>query len=84
MKQANVTDPSKCYFIDDNRGNIDGARAQGWGRCVHFREQGLEAMEGGRTKQIGSERETEVADNAVEVVTTLEGLRSVWPEIFKQ
>lgn len=84
MKQANVTDPSKCYFVDDSRGNIDGARAQGWGQCVHFRERGLEAVEGGKTKQIGDERETDTVDGAVKTVTTLEELRSVWPEIFKQ
>ncbi|KAF9464460.1 pyrimidine 5-nucleotidase [Collybia nuda] len=83
MRQANATDPSKCYFVDDSRGNIDGARAQGWARCVHFRERGLEAVEGGRTKQIGDERDAEIIDKAVETVTTLDGLRSVWPEIFK-
>ncbi|KAJ3555538.1 hypothetical protein NP233_g12185 [Leucocoprinus birnbaumii] len=55
MKQAGVSDPSKCYFVDDNRGNIDGAIAQGWRKCVHFCEKGLEAMEGGIMKQIGDE-----------------------------
>ncbi|KAG6821625.1 hypothetical protein H0H93_000134 [Arthromyces matolae] len=56
MKKANISDPSKCYFIDDNRGNIDGARAQGWARCAHFCEKGLESVEGGRAKQIDNER----------------------------
>jgi len=85
MKQAGVTDPSKCYFIDDNRGNIDGAIAQGWYKCVHFREKGLEVMEGGVTKQIGSEPLDPVRDNAnILEINTLEQLREVWPEIFKQ
>ncbi|KAG5639280.1 hypothetical protein H0H81_004941 [Sphagnurus paluster] len=85
MKRANLSDPSKCYFIDDNRGNIDGARAQGWAKCVHFCEKGLEAMEGGRTKQIDNERAPGAEDDdGVDVVTTLEELRVVWREIFKE
>ncbi|KAF5388122.1 hypothetical protein D9615_000489 [Tricholomella constricta] len=84
MKQANISDPSKCYFIDDNRGNIDGARAQGWAKCVHFCEKGLEAVEGGRTMQIGKERAPGAkSDDDVEIVTSIEELRVVWPEIFK-
>jgi len=84
MKQANVNDPSKCYFVDDNRGNVDAAVAQGWAKCVHFCERGLEAMEGGKMKQIGDERVEEAAENNVVDITTLEELRDVWPEIFKQ
>jgi len=86
MKHANISDPSKCYFVDDNRSNIDGARAQGWAKCVHFCEKGLEAMEGGRTKQIAHERApgAEGHTDGVDVVTTLEELRVVWPEVFKK
>lgn len=85
MKQAGITDPSKCYFIDDNRGNVNGAIAQGWRKCVHFREKGLEVMEGGVTKQIGSEPLDSAKDNdSIFEVSTLEQLRDVWPEIFKQ
>lgn len=84
MKQANINDPSKCYFVDDNRGNVDAAFAQGWAKCVHFCERGLEAMEGGKMKQIGDERVEGVAENNVVDITTLEELRDVWPEIFKQ
>jgi len=84
MKQANVSDPSKCYFVDDSLGNIDGARAVGWAKCAHFCEQGLEAMEGGQAKQIGSERAAGnmTGMNGIEVVTNLDELRLVWPEIF--
>lgn len=84
MKQANVSDPSKCYFVDDNRTNVDAARALGWGHCVHFCEKGLEAMEGGRIKEIDDAREPGAVDNGVVDVTTLEELRQVWPEIFQQ
>ena len=83
MKQANVTDPSKCYFIDDNRQNVDAAREQNWSHCVHFCEKGLETMEGGWIKDIDDERESGAVDNGVIDVNTLEELRRVWPEIFK-
>ena len=36
MKQAGLSDPSKCYFVDDNRGHVYTARAVGWALCVHF------------------------------------------------
>lgn len=86
MKQAGVTDPSKCYFVDDNRGNIDGAIAQGWRKCVHFCEKGLEAMEGGIMKQIGDEPLDPANATIGDIleVSRLEQLRDVWPEIFKQ
>lgn len=85
MKQANVTDPSKCYFVDDNRGNIDGALAQGWGKCVHFCEKGLESMEGGITKQIGDEPldPTKANGNSIVEVSNLMQLREIWSEIFR-
>jgi pyrimidine and pyridine-specific 5'-nucleotidase len=83
LKQANVSDPSKCYFIDDSLNNISGARAVGWAKCVHFCEQGLETTEGGRKIEI--ERNEAVNQlTGVDTVTNLEGLRSVWPEIFKK
>jgi pyrimidine and pyridine-specific 5'-nucleotidase len=84
MKQANIKDPSKCYFVDDNRKNIDSACAEGWAHCVHFCERGLEAMEGGRIKEIDDEREPDAVDNDVVEISTLDELRTVWPEIFKQ
>jgi len=84
MKQANVSDPSKCYFVDDNRKNVDAAHALGWEHCVHFCEKGLEAMEGGKIKEIDESREPDAKDNDVDRVTTLQDLRKVWPEIFKR
>ncbi|KAF9008980.1 Haloacid dehalogenase-like hydrolase-domain-containing protein [Cyathus striatus] len=85
MEQANISDPTKCYFIDDNRGNVDAARDLCWGKCVHFCEKGMEAMEGGRMKQIGHERKQDGdSDVGIVEVTTLEELRQVWSEIFKE
>lgn len=83
MKQANVSDPSKCYFIDDNRQNVDSARELGWSHCVHFCEKGLEAMEGGRIMAINAARKPGAVEDDVIDVTSLEDLRKVWPEIFK-
>jgi pyrimidine and pyridine-specific 5'-nucleotidase len=84
MKQASIADPSKCYFVDDNRKNVDAARTLGWGNCVHFCELGLEAMEGGKIKEIDDAREPGAIDNGVIDVTTLDELRRVWPEIFRE
>ena len=84
MKQANISDPSKCYFIDDNRLNVDAAREQGWSHCVHFCEKGLETTkEGGWIKDITDARGAGALDNGVIDVNALEELRRVWPEIFK-
>ncbi|KAJ3500874.1 hypothetical protein NMY22_g19116 [Coprinellus aureogranulatus] len=83
LKKAGVTDPSKCYFVDDNRKNVDAAKELGWGRCVHFCERGVENVEGGKIKEIDDAREPGAAENDVAVVATLEELRQVWPEIFK-
>jgi pyrimidine and pyridine-specific 5'-nucleotidase len=78
-----VADPSKCLFVDDNRGNIDAARALDWGRCVHFCEAGVETVEGGQVKTIGSKRSAGAEPNGVVVISDLEELRTVWPDIFK-
>lgn len=83
MKKAGVTDPSKCLFIDDNRRNVDAARELGWARCVHFFEKGLEHVEGGKVKEIGSNRAQDASANDIQVVNELEELRTVWPDVFK-
>jgi pyrimidine and pyridine-specific 5'-nucleotidase len=75
--KAGVTDPSKCYFIDDSRLNVDAAKSLGWGHCIHFCERGLTATEGGIEKTIGCGED--LKDDAV---TTLDDLRRVWPELF--
>jgi pyrimidine and pyridine-specific 5'-nucleotidase len=82
MEKAGVTDPSKCLFVDDSRKNCDGAQALGWS-AVHFREDGLEVVEGGRVKVIGNERLAGAKDNGVQVINNLEELRTLWPQVFK-
>ncbi|KAF5344123.1 hypothetical protein D9758_008849 [Tetrapyrgos nigripes] len=79
MKIANVYDPSKCYFIDDNKRNVNAAKELGWGHCVHFCEGGLVHVEGGKAEEIKSivKHEDDIS------VSDLEQLRTVWPEIFK-
>ncbi|KAJ7498816.1 pyrimidine 5-nucleotidase [Mycena latifolia] len=82
LENAQVSDPSQCYFVDDNRINVDAARALGWGHVAHFCETGLVHVEGGKVKKIGSDRQNEV-QNGVEVITDLEELRTIWAELFK-
>ncbi|KAI0268386.1 pyrimidine 5-nucleotidase [Gloeopeniophorella convolvens] len=84
MKKAGVQDPAKCLFVDDSRGNIEGARRVGWTRCVHFRESGLETMEGGRVKHIIEDQERPVSGDEVPVINDLQQLREVWSDIFIQ
>ena len=81
MEKAGVNDPSKCYFIDDNKRNVEAALNLGWKNSVHFCEKGLEHVEGGKVMQIN----TKVQDDghAFTVISDLEELRTVWPEIFK-
>lgn len=81
MEIAQVSDPSKCLFVDDNRRNIDAAIALGWVRSVHFCEKGLEHVEGGKVKSIGEA--TDVDNDTVQTISHLEELRQIWPDIFK-
>jgi len=82
--QANVTDPSKCLFVDDNRGNVDAARREGWSRCVHFREPKLGSVEGNMVEKVGIERDKEAVEDNVAVISNLEELRVLWRDIFKK
>ncbi|KAI6035156.1 pyrimidine 5-nucleotidase [Pisolithus orientalis] len=84
MKQAGIFDPSKCLFIDDSKQNVVAAKKLGWGRCAHFYEAGLEAMEGGKLKTLGRNGDTAASANGVVVITDLEDLRKVWPDIFSK
>ena len=81
LSQAKVTDPSKCFFVDDSRSNVIAAQTLGWGRCVHFSEQGMEVVEGGKKKIIEQDGENG-SDNSVVVIGDLEELRAVWHDIF--
>lgn len=80
MRKAGITDPKKCYFIDDSRNNVAAAQRLGWGRCVHFCEQGLETVEGGKPKRIGADGKEALQDAVV--IGRLVELRTVWSELF--
>ncbi|KAJ7764975.1 pyrimidine 5-nucleotidase [Mycena maculata] len=82
LEKAGVSDPATCYFVDDNRINVDAARALGWGHVAHFLEKGLVHVEGGKVKEIGSEKLGD-GNNGVEVINRLEELRKIWREVFK-
>ncbi|KAG2042336.1 pyrimidine 5-nucleotidase [Suillus americanus] len=81
MKQANVSDPSKCYFIDDSRLNVTSAKELGWGHCVHFCEVGLESVDGGKMKILARDTNTNDPEGITQI-SNLEELRTLWPEIF--
>ena len=82
MKKAGVSDPKKCYFIDDSRSNVAAAIRLGWGRCVHFCEEGLETVEGGKAKQIGADGQAPLPEATI--ISRLEELRTVWSDVFKK
>jgi pyrimidine and pyridine-specific 5'-nucleotidase len=85
MQQAGVTDPSKCYFVDDSIRNVVAADAQGWGHCVHFYEKGLEVTEGGRKMRLDGTVGSGGQDGNLDIaeISDLQQLREVWPEIFR-
>ncbi|KZT12504.1 pyrimidine 5-nucleotidase [Laetiporus sulphureus 93-53] len=83
LQQAQVQDPSKCCFVDDSRMNVHAARQLGWGRCVHFCEQGLTTVEGGKPKEIGKDTSSGTNDSDLVVISDLEELRTIWADLFK-
>jgi len=87
MSLASVSDPSKCYFVDDNWRNVASARDLGWAHCIHFREEGLEHVEGGKVLKIldgfQANEDMKKVEQGITVINRLEELREVWPEIFK-
>ena len=84
MAKAGISNPAKCYFVDDSRMNVKAALKLGWGHCVHFCERGLVHMEGGKAKEIGSDIQAGLEEDGVVTITKLEELRTTWPELFKQ
>ncbi|KAJ4263423.1 putative suppressor of disruption of TFIIS [Fusarium torreyae] len=67
MKEAGVSDTSKCYFVDDSHKNCVGAQKAGW-TAVHFVEEGLP------TPQTPASQYQ---------IRSLEDLRSIYSEFFK-
>lgn len=82
MKRAGISDPSKCFFVDDSKTNVEAARNLGWGRCVYFCEYGMQVVEGGKVKELqGDEKEL---PNGIKIVSRLEELRDIWSDVFKE
>ena len=50
---------------------------------MHFCERGLRSVEGGQLKEIGSDSPAVDDDSGIQVISQLEELRILWPEIFK-
>lgn len=82
MRIAQISDPSKCLFVDDSQLNVIGAKKLGWGRCAHFHEAGLDVVEGGKKKTLGSNGDSVAELEGIAVINNLEELRVIWPEIF--
>ncbi|KAF9247306.1 pyrimidine 5-nucleotidase [Melanogaster broomeanus] len=82
MKMANVSDPSKCLFVDDSKLNVIAAKQLGWGRCAHFHEVGLDTMEGGKMKKLEINGDPGADMEEIAVISNLEELRVVWSDIF--
>jgi len=81
MAQAKVKDPSKCFFVDDNLKNVQAARTLGWGSCVYFQEDPSHA----ELVASGAQHPVELnkVDGVDATITSLHGLRKVWPQFFK-
>jgi len=78
MHQAGVRDPSKCLFVDDSLNNIEAARRVGWTRSVHFQECGSETAEVLRVNHTAKNQEK------IPIISNLQQLRVVWPDIFSK
>ncbi|PCH41095.1 pyrimidine 5-nucleotidase [Wolfiporia cocos MD-104 SS10] len=83
LRQANISNPAKCCFVDDSRTNVNAAQSLGWGRCVHFCEKGLIVVEGGKAREIGKDLTAAADDSGITTITDLEELRTVWSDLFK-
>ncbi|KAG8745762.1 hypothetical protein FRC10_007023 [Ceratobasidium sp. 414] len=78
---ANTT-AEKSYFVDDNFGNVLGAK---WGRCAFLYSATLDAKKLAGTNAgggVGSTNDLESKDK-IDVIQRLEDLRKIWPEVFK-
>ncbi|KAG5772384.1 hypothetical protein H9Q73_012509 [Fusarium xylarioides] len=67
MREAGVSDVSRCYFIDDSHKNCVGAKDAGW-TAIHFVEEGLALPD------------TPASQHQIR---HLEELRSLYPQFFR-
>ncbi|KAI9688044.1 MAG: hypothetical protein M1822_001549 [Bathelium mastoideum] len=68
QREANVTSPNDCYFVDDSAINLTAGEAFGW-TCIHLLEPQL------------PQPETKVCQHQIQ---DLEGLRYAFPQFFKK
>ncbi|KAF2723351.1 pyrimidine 5-nucleotidase [Polychaeton citri CBS 116435] len=68
MREADVSDPQDCYFVDDSMINVKGAKTYGW-HAVHLVEPEVKPP----ASPVGHFQ-----------IQHLEELRTCFPEIFKQ
>ncbi|KAF8607711.1 pyrimidine 5-nucleotidase [Ceratobasidium sp. AG-I] len=81
LELANTT-AEKSYFVDDNFGNVRGAK---WAHCAFLYDAALDAkaLAGtGAGGGVGNLGELKPGDG-VDVIHRLDDLRKVWPDIFK-
>ncbi|KAI0347235.1 pyrimidine 5-nucleotidase [Trametopsis cervina] len=83
LKEAGISNPEKCYFVDDSRKNVAAAVRLGWGHCVHFCEQDIQTVDSLIEKgQVGADGQPALQE--VPVIGKLEELRTVWHELFRE
>jgi pyrimidine and pyridine-specific 5'-nucleotidase len=82
MDKAGVNDPTKCFFVDDNLGNVKAARGVGWIRSIHFREHVPETIDGYVTHADNDQKA--IIKDGIPIINNLQQLREVWPDIFLQ
>ncbi|CAE6405205.1 unnamed protein product [Rhizoctonia solani] len=76
------TTAEKSYFVDDNFGNVRGAK---WAHCAFLYDAALDAKAlagtgaGGGVGNIGELK----PEDGISVIHRLEDLRKVWPKVFK-
>jgi hypothetical protein len=75
------TTAKKSYFVDDNFGNVRGAK---WAHCAFLYDAALDAQAlagtgaGGGVGNIGELK----PEDGIVIIHNLEDLRRVWPEVF--
>tara|TARA_B100000795_G_C22611509_1_gene365271 strand:+ start:68 stop:778 length:711 start_codon:yes stop_codon:yes gene_type:complete len=76
MEIAQVTDPSLCYFVDDNNKNIKTAKEMGWKTGCVGPERGSSG------ESLGEQKVQRVCEGADHVMESVLDMKNVWSELF--